>query len=147
MPQFGNVTESISMFRSKCLSCENGYSLIEVLIAFAIFAIGFLAVAAMQVSASRGNRLASENSEATALAANIMESLMVMPYDHSDLDPAGNPHQDSQGHYDIQWIITNTDMDADGVDDAKTVDLQIAWNQVISGDGRSVNLAFIKPDL
>jgi prepilin-type N-terminal cleavage/methylation domain-containing protein len=147
MSQPDNVKEEVSEFRLKCLSSEKGYSLIEVLIAFAIFSIGFLAVAAMQVSASKGNRLACENSEAAAIAANIMENLMILPFDHSDLDPAGNPHQNSQGNYDIQWTITSADTDADGVEDAKTVELQIAWNKVVSGDGRSINLAFVKPDI
>ena len=40
---------------------EKGFSLIEVLIAMAIFAVGFLALASMQVSATNGNTLAPSN--------------------------------------------------------------------------------------
>ena len=54
---------------------EKGFTLIEVLIAISVFSIGILAVAAMQGSATRGNRLGNELTQATVLAQMQIEEL------------------------------------------------------------------------
>lgn len=54
---------------------QKGFTLLEILLAITIFAIGLLAVAAMQVSAIRGNKLGNEWSQATALAQQQLEDL------------------------------------------------------------------------
>jgi type IV pilus assembly protein PilV len=41
------------------LKTENGFTILEVLIAVSVLAIGILAVASMQISAIRGNAFAS----------------------------------------------------------------------------------------
>jgi type IV pilus assembly protein PilV len=125
---------------------QRGFTLIEVLIALGIFAIGFLAVAAMQVSANLGTRNACEASEATALATNQMEELMQLPFDDGDLNPATNPHQVSRGKYTIEWSVTDSDLNADGSNDAKTVQLSVSWTR-LRGTGRTVKLAFVKHNL
>jgi prepilin-type N-terminal cleavage/methylation domain-containing protein len=127
---------------------QRGYSLIEVLIALGIFAIGFLAVASMQVSANLGTRNACEVSEAYALAANQMENLMLVPFDEDggDLDPAKNPHQVSNGKYMIEWSVADSDLNADGINEAKTVQLSASWKR-LGGTQRTVKLAFVRHDL
>ena len=45
-----------------------GFTLIEVLIGMVIFSVGILAVAALQVSSTKGNSSARRITEATALA-------------------------------------------------------------------------------
>jgi type IV pilus assembly protein PilV len=64
-----------------------GFTLPEVLIAISIFAIGFLAVASMQISANHSNRRASDITEATAIASDNMERLMALPFDDGELSP------------------------------------------------------------
>jgi len=54
---------------------EKGFTLLEVLIAISVFSIGILAVAAMQGSATRGNRLGNELTQATSLAQMQIEEL------------------------------------------------------------------------
>ncbi len=54
---------------------ERGFTLLEVLIAISIFAVGVLAVATMQISATRGNRLGNELTQATSLAQMQIEEL------------------------------------------------------------------------
>jgi type IV pilus assembly protein PilV len=54
---------------------QNGFTLLEVLLAITIFSIGLLAVAAMQVSAIHGNKLGNEWTQATTLAQEQMEAL------------------------------------------------------------------------
>ena len=127
---------------------DNGFTIIEMLIAMSIFAIGFLAVASLQISAGKSNRTASDITNAVNIASDRMERLMSISYDNAFLDPATNPHLDNQGKYSIQWDVTNTDLNADGVDDAKIVNLTVSWVPYLGGTGqRNVNIDFIKPDI
>jgi type IV pilus modification protein PilV len=61
-----------------------GFTLIEVLIAMAIFAIGVLAVTSMQMRSISLNTSARLQTEASTLAVDWMERLLVLPYDDSD---------------------------------------------------------------
>ena len=128
---------------------DNGFTLIEILIATSIFAVGFLAVASLQISAGKSNRTASEITAAVNIASDQMEQLMSIASDDSDLDPAANPHLDSEGKYNIQWDVTDTDLNFDGVDDAKIVNLTVSWTPYLGGGApqRNVNIDFIKPDI
>ena len=69
----------------KTIKQENGFSLLEVLIALVILAIGLLAVAQMQITAIKGNAFGSGMTSASSLAANTLERLMALPYDDSQL--------------------------------------------------------------
>ena len=88
------------------LFTNRGYTLIEIMIAIGIFAIGFLAIASLQITASKNSRTGSEITEAATIATDRMEMLMVLPFDDPLLDPTANPHppapDDSQGKYNIQ---------------------------------------------
>ena len=130
---------------------DSGYTLIETMIAMAIFAIGFLAIASLQFAASKTNRAGSDYTQASTIATDQLERLMVLPYDDPDLDSAANPHpdppDDKQGKYNIQWMVTETDLNADGLNDAKIVNITVSWDRLESADARSVNLDFVKPDL
>lgn len=58
------------------LSDHHGFTLVELLVAVTIFAIGLLTVAGMQLSALRANMTAEEISIATALAEGALEELL-----------------------------------------------------------------------
>jgi len=83
------------------LSNKNrGFSLIEVLIAMAIFSIGILAVGSMQLSNTKNNTTGNITTQATMLAREKIEELKNL--DQSDLDTAdGN---DTVGIYDRAWV-------------------------------------------
>ena len=130
------------------LKDNTGFTLVEILVAMGIFAIGFLAVSSLQLSAGKNNRTASEITVAVNIASDQMERLINLPSDDAGLDPAANPHSDSQGKYTIEWVVTNTDINSDGIDDAKIVNLTVTWNALLAGgtNQRSVDMDFIKPN-
>jgi prepilin-type N-terminal cleavage/methylation domain-containing protein len=123
---------------------NQGYTLIEVVIIIAIFSIGILAVSALQTTSVKGNASSRRMTEATALAENQLERLLELPYDDNDLDPALNPHVATQGPYTINWNVTDSDLDTDGVNDAKTISVTVNWSY---GGNRNVSLQRIIPEL
>jgi len=83
---------------------NNGFTLIEILIAITVFAIGILALGSMQISSMNGNADAQRITDASVLAQDQLEEVMALDYD----DPLLND-DDSDG--------TNQDADDDGDDD------------------------------
>lgn len=120
-----------------------GFTLIEVLMVMTIFSIGILAVAAMQITSTKGNASARRMTEATALAEKQIENLMQLPYDHADLNPVNNPHVISQGPYTVNWNVTEIDLDTDGKNDSKKVNVAISWSY---GGDRNVSIQYIIPE-
>lgn len=130
------------------LFTDRGYTLIEIMIAISIFAIGFLAIASLQITASKNNRTGSEITEAATIATDRMERLMVLAFDDPLLDPTANPHppapNNTQGKYSIQWMVADTDINADGTNDSKVVSMSVSWP---GAGNKTVNINFIKPDM
>jgi type IV pilus modification protein PilV len=65
---------------------QQGFTLIEVLVAIVILTFGLLAVGSMQISAIRGNFMGGNTSIALSLASEKMEDLLNKDYNHADLD-------------------------------------------------------------
>lgn len=127
---------------------NKGFTLIEVLIALGIFAIGMLAVASLQVSANLKSRKASEVTQASAIASDQMEELMALNFDHEDLDPTKSHPSKTVGKYEIEWTVSYSDLNADGDSDAKTIELSVKWNNLFSNKNqRNLEFTFIKHDL
>jgi len=116
---------------------------IEVLIVIAIFSIGVLAVATMQVTAINANASARMSGEATALAANQIEALMASDYGADALKPSGNPHKIIEGAYTVNWNVTDSDIDGDGTNDSKTVFVTVRCANPRAND---VNIQYIIPE-
>lgn len=94
---------------------DSGFTMIEVLIAMGIFAIGFLAVGEMQIKALTTTNSARRTTEAMAVAEDRVEQLRALPfyldnsYDTpSELNSTGNPHiDDVAGPFTACWIVSN----------------------------------------
>ena len=91
---------------------DNGFSLIELLIAMSVMALGMLAAASMQYSAVRNNTTGNTSTQATMLAKATLEmlknqdidstALAVGDYvDSTKVDANGNPG----GIYNRNWRI------------------------------------------
>ena len=91
---------------------NNGFSLIELLIAMSVMALGMLAAASMQYSAVRNNTTGNTSTQATMLAKATMEMLKNQDIDSTALavgdyvdatrvDANGNPG----GIYDRNWRV------------------------------------------
>lgn len=83
---------------------KSGFTLLEVLIALVIFAVGILGVATMQISSIQGNSHGRQVSEASSVISDRIETLLSLDYDDpllADTDGDG----------------TNQDLNGDGVDD------------------------------
>jgi prepilin-type N-terminal cleavage/methylation domain-containing protein len=84
-----------------------GFTLIEVLIAIVVFAIGLLAMSMVVPLGTGRVTAAGQQTRAGALVAESAEELLTLPYDHDDLtagthDDDANPHD---GQYFVRWTV------------------------------------------
>ena len=96
------------------LSSENnpaGFTMIEVLVALALFMFGILSLTGLQAACISGNASARIQTEATAICTQMVEQLRMLPGDHPDLDANGNPHElkiNGFQSYTVRWQITDS---------------------------------------
>ena len=126
--------------KKNSLGNENGFTMIEILIAITIFAVGMLAVASMQVSGIHGNATANALTGAAAWAADRMEMLLVRPYDHIDLDP-GPYSGGTQGRYTISWNVIQDDV----MPNTKTITVNVSYSD--RGNPKNVSLTYYKSNI
>ena len=116
---------------------EAGYTLIEVLIALTIFAVGLLAVAGMQTSAIRMNSTAGKLTNLSTWGMDKIEELSALPYSDPLLDPAVNPHQEQVGDYTISWTV----IDNNPITKTKNITVTVI------GRGKRMEFGILKPDV
>jgi type IV pilus modification protein PilV len=116
---------------------NRGFTLIEVMITLAIFSIGILAIAGLQISSINGTSSARMQTEATTLAVERLERLSALPYDHADLDESNNPHQAAGGNYTIVWNVSE---DAP-IALTKTINIRVTAD---NPNAKDVSLSFIR---
>ena len=126
--------------KSKKISDNKGFTLIEVLVAMAIFSIGILAVGSMQLSATRGSSSARLSTEVATIAQARAETLILAPY-ASVNNGADNSFMPI---YSVNWTVWDDTMNTPwGVTPAaNTKVIQVA---AISQRGnRTATITFVK---
>jgi len=92
---------------------QRGFTLIEVLIAMAIFSVGMLAVGAMQITSTNTNASARIHTEEYTWVVDQIERLTALDYDHPELvatEPPATPlppHSVVQGPYTVSWTVVD----------------------------------------
>jgi type IV pilus assembly protein PilV len=122
---------------------EDGFTLLEVIIAISILMVGLLAVATMQVSAIKGNAHANRIADATTYAQDQLENLMARPYTHADLDPGQHTGTNPPPGYAITWTVTENTSVGSSAQNTKLIKVTIA------GDHLEKDIVFkcIKPNV
>jgi type IV pilus assembly protein PilV len=90
----------------KVLKKQDGFTLIEVLVALTIFAVGLLAIAALQTSAIRMNSTGDRLTEISTLGIDKYEELMSLPFTDPQL-AVGGPYTDPNppAGYTVRWTV------------------------------------------
>ena len=146
---------------------EEGYTLVEILIAIAILAFGLLAVATMQVTAIKTNAIARGISQGLTLGQTKVEELMNLAYsalNDTDLDgtdedadddgidddggnfglnDTGNDsdNEEQNGRYTIYWNVAVNEP----VISSKTIRVIVTWTE--KGRNKRIKLDFVKTSL
>lgn len=102
-----------------------GFTIIEVLIAMAVFSIGILGVAAMQAASVKGNASAQGVTNIAVYATDRLEKLMVLPYNNNQI--SNGEHSVAVGN--LTFATDGIDNDFDGFIDegGETGPLTISW--------------------
>ena len=127
------------------LKKENGFTLLEVLVAITIFAVGLLAVAALHTSAINMNSTSNKMTNLSTLAMDQIERLSALPYADAALNAGthGPTAFPTNANYSITYIVNDTLVliDSDWVSIKKTVTV------TVSGRGKTENISFLKPNV
>ncbi len=139
----------------------DGFTLLEVMVALAVFSVGLLAIFSMHVSALRTNTVARGVTENITAAAAKAEQLMALAYDDPGLaagwhQPAqeedgidnnldGRIDEDGeQGHLRLRWFVEEECL---GVDFRGHKCVRLEVNSVVNASKtKEIRLNFIKTD-
>ena len=104
---------------------QSGFTLIEVIIALTIFAVGILAVAAMQGTALRAATTAEQLTQGRAAAKSEAERLLALPFEHDDLRDRDG---DGQSGLEDTGFDNSSAGDADYGPSPDQGDFRVYWN-------------------
>jgi len=123
---------------------EEGFTLLELIVALCILTVGLLGVASMQGSASRNSVFADSRTVSATWASDQLETLLSLTWNDPllsdadgdgaaglddlgfDNDPATQgdaDHEVLQGEYTIYWNVVDNGI----ISDTKTVNIIVVW--------------------
>jgi prepilin-type N-terminal cleavage/methylation domain-containing protein len=111
----------MNIIDNKKVFCNQGFALIEVLVAIGVLTIGVISLYTMQVSTVQTNATANLMAMSTNWASGRIEILLSKPYNHSDLE-------------DDNTDGTNQDANNDGIDDTGGNSIDYIGGIVVGGN-------------
>ena len=138
------------------IESNDGFTLLEVLMALAIFSIGILAIASLQVSSINGASTARFFNEAAVYAQDELEKIVALDFDpengiipaeltvgnHTLADHIGDGTGGDDlpwNRYRLNWTVIGPDIP---VDNAVTIDMTVSWQE--RGIDRSITYTYVK---
>ena len=118
---------------------QDGFTLIEGVMAIAIFAIGILAVGYMQLSAIKTNGSARMVTDAYSMASEKIEEFMTLPYD-SGLSYGLDNSSPKAGYTIAQAVSLNST-----VPETQRIDVTVSWRQ--RGSDRRLRLSHLRSEI
>lgn len=114
---------------------QEGWTLVEVLVAIIILTVGLLGVGTMQIAAIRGNFMGGNTSIALSLASQKMEDLFNKTYTHADLSSGTHgPEQLSDsgivnpgGFYHRTWTVDDAVQGTTNWPTMKSITVAVSW--------------------
>jgi len=108
---------------------DDGFTLMELLIAITILAVGLLGIATMQIRSMQVSSYAGDMTAGTTLAQDKLEDLLTRPYDDPLLDDVtavgtNTTVTETSGPF---TITTNVDTD-NPIVNTKTIEVIVTWN-------------------
>jgi len=113
--------KGLGMLRKKR---EDGFTIIEVIFAMTILAVGLLAVATMQVTAIRGNSTSMDLSSAIDLVQDRVDKLLAVNIGHADITAGNHADPVTDDKFDITWSV----QDNTPIFNVKTITVTAEWN-------------------
>jgi prepilin-type N-terminal cleavage/methylation domain-containing protein len=121
---------------------SRGFTLIELMVALVLFALGTLALAALIPTGAGVVTGAGQNTRASELCALKMEQLLDTPYSDSLL--IAGTHQDPDnpypGSYHVSWVVE----DNQPYTDCKRITVYARWPN--AGSARNARLIAVSPE-
>lgn len=111
------------MVKPFALKKEEGFTLLEVIVAISILTVGLLGLATMQVTSIKGNFFASRVTEGSAVASDRLEKLFALPYTHADLSAGTHTDPSPPPGRSISWIVTENSP----LNNTKKVVITVSW--------------------
>lgn len=110
---------------------DEGFTILEVMIALVVLSIGLLGLGALQLVAIKGNSFSSEMTYATMLAQQQAETLKNHAYTDADLTQGTHSAVGSSKgvQYTVTWNVTDDTPDTN----MKTVNLTVRWTSLRQG--------------
>jgi len=128
------------------MKTEDGLTIIETLIAVAVFSIGLLAIINMQISSRKISTQAMNMTKAINLANHKIEELISLQYDDNMIKDSNAEigyfteytENNIDNGYDVQWKVD----DNSPMNNTKTIIVSVLW--VSTGLQKQVTFEFIK---